>query len=486
MTEGSARCQQRFSRVPRSCSRYVWDPLVHDYFEENCYFYILRASDPDWTTVLAERLERRLAGAGVPGVTAYGLYGFYDALIRVWATEGVRRRIVRILRSLANVIEDIGEFRVDHANYTFASAHPTEEAITALIPQIDEVLEAEALSTYSANAEKSFEKLQSNSIIHEIPNVAGVKFYMLLKRVGDRQVMPAEQEAKRLLSSCRESQIEAVSVYTGLGSFAHLVKGVRPTFDELLPALRTVHKEAQSLGLRSMTFPIANLSEANEADLLCRIDWRRRESQISASLADEILQTLGIRDNSVVLEGLTDQQLAAFLTLFSRYKSEFGTTGQWRRMSGVLRASLLGDREQLGDLFSFLTYMEGDLRLFLPRLLADELGHNWHRDLTNETSLPDDIDQWTLRQHMDALRWAKDQSPAINDFLETHLGKDWTSGLRKVQDLRNDYAHGRLLSHPPSRFTAFDGEWGAVLDYLFEAAKLAKGLSAAAEQTSNP
>lgn len=481
MTEGTPRCERRFSAVPPDCPRYTWDPAVHDHFEENCWFYILRASDAEWTIKLHSALEAKLAEADVPGVTSYGLYGYYDALIRVWATEGIRRRVMRTFRSLAAVIEDIGEFRADHVTSTFATDHPNKETIYSLIPQIDQVQDAEAQAKYSASANESFDKLLANSIIHEVPPDSGVKFLMPLRRVADRQSLQADQEAQKLLASCQRSEIQAVSVYSGIGSFVHLIEGIKPSFEDLLPALLGVHETAQSVGLRTMTFPVANFPFLNESDVLS--SRPSHQIPVSTGLAQEALQALRLQDDQVVLQGLTPQQLTAFLSLYTRFKAEFGTTGQWKRMSGILRASLLGEREELGDLLSFLTYIESDLRALLPRLLAREIGSRWYDALTSETSLTGNVVEWTLRQYMDALRWANERSSdGVGAFLEPHLGESWTSGLRKVQDLRNEYAHGRLLTYPT--FTTFDSDWGRVLDRVFEAAKVSKGLHSAVQELS--
>src|SRR5439155_19788589 len=65
--------------------RLVWDARVHtELYSEHCHYFWLRAFQP--STQLIPTLEACLQQAGVASSCVYLLYGYWDVLIRLWAT----------------------------------------------------------------------------------------------------------------------------------------------------------------------------------------------------------------------------------------------------------------------------------------------------------------------------------------------------------------------------------------------------------------
>jgi len=500
---------RRFQTAPGN-DRYLWDPRVHERFEEACYYYIIRALDPNDRLSVSRAVAQIVRAQDIGSGSVYSLFGFYDVLLRMWATETVRRRFLRALHSSDLIeVDDIRDFRAEHIVYSFAerTAPPVEE-IRVLDPQILLVEQAELNDSWDNNpeAERAFAELMELGCIHLVPPVEqGLKFYLVLERTKPR-VLPLEHEQAQISAQLQTAGFQCTSIYSGKGTFAdHLVKGVGKDFSDLYSQITPIRQAGRRLFLRSMTLPLANVVDGIETDQIDQL--RVRSDPTIEDLLDDLgreFDETGRKQLRIAAGALTISQRNALSEIYEEFNPAFLNTPFRPKFLATISGSLLRDIDRLDATVSFFNAIERDLRRLLPKILRDERGDtdiNWYnvlRSLIETEGLidqPSDDDEagvddegpgepraasfkgfesLTLRELLDVARLASKQWPEVGDVFTSWFYAGWEGDIRLLWSLRNDVNHGRFLDR--SDFSEFDGSWGKDLQRLYLAGKIFNGL----------
>jgi hypothetical protein len=88
---------------------YNWHPAVHSvHFGETLYFVMIRLREPLHTPV-ATQIKHLLQTARIQYACSYPLFGWWDALVRVWLTPASYSRFARVLENSVN--HNVANFR---------------------------------------------------------------------------------------------------------------------------------------------------------------------------------------------------------------------------------------------------------------------------------------------------------------------------------------------------------------------------------------
>ncbi len=228
-----------------------------------------------------------------------------------------------------------------------------------------------------------------------------------------------------------------------------------------------------------------SVGEAVRTKAIPELDDLQDELAICGPPSDEIRERL-LRS----VGELTSAQRTALLDLHEEINSRFHGTSYFNRMLRLLRASLLNNADEVAAELTFLTYIERDLRAITPRLLQDSFGDNWFREtkdfLPAEDESVDELDQtdatqkakfkgFSLQQLFSVAREAASKGNRFGEAFDAALGPDWPDHTRLIVDLRNDFAHGRLVDR--DHFTDFDKGWGSDIERIMIALRFADGFA---------
>jgi hypothetical protein len=89
----------------------LWHPVVHQYFEESLYYFLIRFGT--YTATTYSQLRAFLEDEpGLPGYCMYTVLGIYDLLLRIWLNPVAYARLDQFLPDKAGIAQVLA-FRVD-------------------------------------------------------------------------------------------------------------------------------------------------------------------------------------------------------------------------------------------------------------------------------------------------------------------------------------------------------------------------------------
>jgi len=467
--------------------RYVWDPTAHEAYGERCHIYLLTGEDASHRDTFSRSLRAFLQHQNIYSYTIHAVYGPYDALLRVWLTQDTRLRLLRQLKqaqaSAQLKIDDILEFAADEITYGFSAGSPTVEADTIHLEydrQIREVVAAEHSNVWGAEAHATFATLRDLHLIVPVPPAPGVKFYLFLAEGPHRRSQLPDFVVERLMSEAQRQEVRNASLYFGVGFCDYILKGIVSSFEQLLPTVNALRSVGKGSGLAPWTLVVADYGIARDTADPSLIG--ETIDAVRITLPPSVSELLQFFDFDDALRGnilaLTREDQDALAALFSEARKTLDTP-EARRFAEILRSCLRRDRKEINQSLSFLTSIEGDLRFVLPRVMSAQVGKSWLRDLReegrrefgDETQASEDErawlqegtspKQWSLIQLMFATLIAVRRWPSVATHLNRALPPGWEHSIRPLVNLRNDYAHSKLVDL--SRAQDFTGEWGATL-----------------------
>jgi hypothetical protein len=455
-----------------SSTRYVWDPSVHKLlYGEDLSFFIIRLSSPPIDIV--GELEKILTKANVRSFCIYKVYGFYDALIRVWCGAQQRRNVIESLQQSLPDAEFINEFRADEIYYTwadqrtdltFATLQPFEQGVeTISLPTPDE-----------SDANHWLEKLKSERLIHTLDirkqfgrPVDGehlVKLYVALSRTAFHGMPSVELATVR--STLRDvSELHAASLYTGNGFGDFMIKGIVVRYrdvDRAITKLLTALRDRR-LSFRTMTLLIAN-HDAPEIDIVdvSHVDLGQSLMRLVRQLGSDILPAL---------ERQSEEKRQDVRAIYDEFASGLLGTPFERYFEGILEAGIRNDILMLGEKLSFIMRLEALLRSQMrSKLWPHGIGTDWPRrtlEVANElrrsgktrqdvTSLTD-VAQFTISDYVRVTAKLVELGELDSRAVSHALGATWETDLRDIVEVRNDVAHGNL--YEPSRAAQVLSDW---------------------------
>ena len=277
---------------------------------------------------------------------------------------------------------------------------------------------------------------------------------------------------------------DAASVYSGDGNLGgHIVRATAKSYGDAFRISDAVATEVARFSLRTTTLLVAKTGRY-ETDNINNIAALTGAEHRLGEMLNIDVELLALLDSDVRrrLEAVVEELV-----------SRLGETSEWETVQGIVRACLTNDRRQLRQYLSFVLDFELYFREYVTLLLANAWGSAWptlarrhfpelfrNLDQSVEQSPPD----WPLGVVHSLLREAAAQDTTIKAEVLHDLGEQWSSRVRAVLNLRNPFAHGKLLADVPRR-PDLSAEWGRDCFNLLRALPLYFVLYQSAERVHN-
>jgi hypothetical protein len=463
---------------------YNWHPAVHTRYGEKLYFFLIRLDKPARGPV-ADQIRRLLALADLRWACEYAVFGYWDALIRVWLNPTSQHRLVHyVLASSDSNIADVRYFEATEIRHLWRGTDENllvhDHALAAVVDDHDDAIRLanDALADPDPHLVDTLTSTQPPLLFARPATSEGaVKFYVSLQRTeGD---ISPDSEAKAVLEAVEESGLgPRSSVYTGIGTLAqYLVRCVADTYADVLHWTASLDNSLKGSGLRPMTLLIAN-TNARESDSINAFEGLSHEDE-------HVLELLNLPAGSPELLKLTPDQRTAFRGLISATTDIAGGDLALReQLRGLLKACLLDDRTTVGASIATLLEFEWLLGEYLKlRVWPEVYSNNWRVELgqlfddTEDASesgikskrykeMLERPDSWTLGPIVHLAIDSAELDARIAARITHQLGQGWQGRLRKLLDVRNYLAHGGLRK--VDSLYDFQSEWGRRLLELME------------------
>lgn len=421
--------------------RLVWDPAVHELYDEHCSYFLLRMREPDPNIV--ETMTHLLVQAQISSFCVYVVYGYYDVLVRVWSTGQKRGRFIDLLDRNATAIESVDEFLAGSILFLWSQTVEFDDPreLQAFRPDIEIV--SRAILRKIEPPVDAIDTLMKARLIHTIPERHDgiVKFYIALSRVPGGVQTKAEFEQLRQAVDRVRPTMKDLCLYRGRGFANYLIKGVASAYRDIMACTYAITQATQVLDLRPMTLLIAN----NDAPEFDHVDVAWVEFETSLLRLEKIL-------------GGNSAQLIAELALpvrnsvgriFVQFDNLLRTPFEPIFLA-VLHARLSQDVALLAEKLSFLLRLEGMVRKFLVEVWASELGRDWYRTVKEAAGqcgvsvTKDPVKEYTLHDIVTVTLQMTSHNAIPQERIDTILGQSWGVRLSQVKDLRNQVAHGDI------------------------------------------
>lgn len=459
--------------------RYLWDPVVHQHFREKCSYFLLRYREPQGQSIL-DTLQSLLAAADISSHCIYITLGYYDALIRIWATDDRRLRFLRALRASESAFEDVLEFKAEYIEYLWAGADDKRldlETLEEFKPLVTTVVTTEADQRYTdATRQQALLTLDQEGLIHWRPPVTppAIKGYVVLQRTDESPLSRSEELTRLRTLLLSLGDLLNVSIYVGEGFGDYLLKIVVPDYVTLTNDMGQVWNLVDELGLRPMTHLIVN-SDAPESDTIDALvaEITVLESQVVQALAADLSSNIRHlpRDDRASLARI--YQSFAPILVPSAFRSTFLT---------LLEASIRSDAATVNEKLGFLQHLESLFREYLLDIVwTSILGETWPQSVLewihespsgqlHEIHAPQDRAAWSLGTLVEIAMISSQKNRVIRQRFGTDLGPRWPDDLRRAAAVRAAAARGVVFLMP--RLDEFHGQWGETLRGSFQAASL--------------
>lgn len=457
--------------------RFIWAPEVHDSYRESCFYYLISGREEGSVKAFHQVIAETLINSRAGGFCLYVLYGEFDALLRAWATDELRKRFLRALADSGRIL-DIVEFRADEALYYYGQAPLTvaPSEIRRLEPLIIDVAEAQRRDAWSAEAISAYNNLKERGAILTPPGKVdgSAKFYMFFRESSPGRSAAADQIRARLVQAAQEADAEAIAFYSGAGFCDYILKCTASSYDAVLGIVELVRSAALDFRLRPVTAVIANYPTAREVETLDSVlDGLDETVEELVTL----LEDPAIRSEVGALPGADREVLER---LYRAHRSTLLDPVAGPDALDIIRYSILNDLRNLNRALAFLTDIEGEVRRLVTRA-GPLLGDRWLAQVrtcssrigvSSEDGDRGDIAElppikWSLRQLLEVLRFVVDEFPPVGERVRPILPANWISHIRDTLELRNDRAHSKILNGVDLRH--FSGEWGEKLDKILTA-----------------
>jgi len=464
--------------------RYVWDPTVHKFYGERLVYFIIRFDRPPDSPL--RDLESSLGRAGIRSYCVYKVYGYYDAILRVWAAQEVVDDFTEAYRGL-HPHDEVHDFWVFRSYFDDWSTH--EPSVDdRYIGRFEDDIELVVRGTVDKPAlQPAIERLREGHLLHYMDpskffnpsDGPFIKFYCALGRPA-----PAALQGDVELMRDMASQLDGIklkSLYFGDGkSWDLLLKGVIRTRDYLqldgwTDQLYT-SLAAHGRYFRPMTLLIAD-SHSREGDIV-------DTSGLELGNKGRRLKQLVGRDYQEYFRQLTNGELRVMLDLFEKYRRVFANTAFERYFIGMFEARLAQEVKLAQEKLSFLpdieawfvTLLEHEIlpdafgpKAWFPRMAARAEAAGLARASDEESSLG-----LSLGQYRVLLGQLIGEGEVPVDRLDGIMGEGWQPRLAAMVAFRNQTLHGKLRMALGEKWAG----WAGVMSQACEAGRLYVALAA--------
>jgi len=454
-------------------ARLNWHPQVHQHFDEDLYFVLLRFARP---RDVAKAIDALMRDAGIQSYCGYTVFGWFDGLVRFWLTPQHWQRFLRVLSRHEGEIPENRHLKVATLRYLWSPNRddplmdprgPGEEMIEAIERERKQVLEV--AEQPGAPPTAAVAELEGKGLLLPKPR----EDWALFKVVTVLQLAGSAGDMGRVAAEISQALLSdplfgGGSVYSGDGTLgSHLVRMTVRKYEDVLALTEKLDKCVANMPIRTMTLLIAN-PEPVESDNINNVRNITPAEHRTARLLNVDVDAIALLDptSRAVLDQLT-RELAESLA---------GST-EWFTAQGVLAACVTGDRRAIRQHLSFVLDFEFYFRSYVAIVLAECYSDGWEEAVVTEfptifrnLSEEDrhDPEKWPLGVAFRVLREAVAGHSLARARVLRELGEDWNSTVRDVLNLRNPFAHGRLL-RSIDRLDDLSGEWGKQLTTLLRA-----------------
>ena len=460
------RTTNPFGSHDLAAPRLVWDADVHTrLFSETCHFFLIRLQQFGGDSF--ERIEQLVQEAHVTAYCIYFVFGYYDMLLRIWATAGKRARLVEALNLAAEreqLVDETYEFQAQAVNYLWwpqrVAKREARNATTTWpeplpdpnshLPQIrlisDSIRAGDALNRELVKALISAGVLGLKS---SYP-IGSLKFFVAITPLPGRSVSTTERPVLEAVHAAF-AWAKDVTIYRGFGFASYVVKGVAlraqdaengdttPEFDRVGRGALKLAEAIDPFGLRTMTLLVSN-HDAPESERL-DIEWM----DLDASLVQlETYLGHAWTPRIVSLSRPARDQISA---VFSDFGDLLRSPSR-ELLLEILKARIADNPAALSAALSQLAPVEGQLSAVLFRQWRSEFPTDWKQrvfDAAAETTTHPMPDLRTPELQLQGL--INVGRKLSNAYLVGLLGDErWESLLRDYVNIRNHANHGLLLS----------------------------------------
>ena len=235
-----------------------------------------------------------------------------------------------------------------------------------------------------------------------------------------------------------------------------IVKAVAPDYDSLLDIVNSLRIVSKSLYLDPWSLPVADYGRATMRETLDSVRGELGPAlETLLTLEQDPARTELLRRE---VGSLDPRQQGALSSLADEIASRASGVDA-ERTRETIAACILKSRKDLNRALSFLTSIEDDLRYFLPRFLHKHLGEGWLNTVRSSDfnlGLSDSVaidrfkndgpSQWSLGIMLRVLSESyRLFEGGLAADLHAIFAEGWRSHIREIVDLRDEFAHGKLM-----------------------------------------
>jgi hypothetical protein len=468
-------------------SHHNWHPAVHSrHCDEELQFLLIRVRGPRHEPV-TQQIRKFLDAAEIRFACEYTLFGYWDALVRVWLKHASTLRLIDAIENKEKYnIDDAQSFAVTKLYYLWHSDSDLlaqDQNVRRLIAQNSKHINAVTECPERPPAKDWNALVESDLVFRRPPTPpGGVKFYTALARTTGKLSAKAELKAiKRALDETRipSSKIQMsarASLYAGTGErTAYMIRCVADTYEDVLAVAEQFDVLLLDTDLRPTTYPVANrdpreLDHPNEP----------RHAHLTADTA-ELLEMEDAGALGKLQSG--DHAMVHELALHA-HELAGADTDLLETLLSILRASVRNDKPGFGAALEYLRRAESLVRSRVQPLFAAVFGKTWIDSIASKCEarktnlahakemrrLP--LRTWGLGMYLRTARIACKLDARFNGQMLVDFGPDWRQQTGNLHKMRNNYAHAEDLEEFPCLHEYTD----QLVDFLRRAMKAASYL----------
>jgi hypothetical protein len=470
-----------------------WHPAVHtQHFGETLYFVMIRFREPLHRPV-ARQLRDLLAAVEIEYACEYPLFGYWDALVRVWLGQSSYRRLVRTLREKKrNNIADVRGFTVVEIDYLRLSKR--DDPLSA---DQDNLLAT--ITTYAAAIDRlsespdrpdidEYQKMCEEGLLFDCPPPPdqSVKFYTALTRTSDEASPERDINAilramdATIIPTSNVRMTDRATLYLGSGELAdYLIRCVADRYSDVLALVEAFDIHIKETNLRPMTLLVAS-SSPRESD--------NANDRLHLTLDDANAAELLGFDNPSILAKLKDDHRHEFRHLIKTACELSDTDDELRnKLLRALRATLENQSADLEQELIFLHRFEpkfnkaiedsliyvfdDDWRVKVKDMCLKD--KRWHKHAAEIERLETSNAKWTIGTYLTTATAVSESDPGFQGLLEKRFQSDnWEKETRALLDLRNKFSHGDVSLF--ERLDFYDGKMVKFLVSVINAGVLSR------------
>jgi hypothetical protein len=342
---------------------------------------MVRLKDPLHVPV-AEQVRGLLKAAGVKYACEYTLFGWHDALIRVWLKPQACERLMSALP------KEVQGFTVERIHYLWHDARDLLKPNKQVLSKINgarDVIDSVAQNPTDTDSDdwQKLDGAELKLVFDRPPLGDGVKFYTALKSTDDR-VSPDDQ-VKEILKALKKTRLPRAnnsmsanaSLYCGAGKLGdYLVRCVAPTYTDILPLAEEFDINLKEAKVRPMTLLVANPQP---------LEYDHPNDPVHLSPDDDNLAEI-LSINRRVLSELDDHYCVELHKLVQDADSAASNDAKLRRLlRGMFRATVMANKDTWYQSIIFLAEFEPLFGKCVEGILALELGDTkWFSTIKKE------------------------------------------------------------------------------------------------------